>query len=119
MIQAEDIRELKLSDESQAELQALMKAGVHIGHVKSKTHPAMRTLIFTTRNNIEIIDVVKTSEYLAKAEAFLRGVAARGGLVLLVGTKPTATWKNIPSRNGRGSIFCTSRLPRFMTACGF
>src|SRR3989338_10004185 len=90
MIQAEDIRELKLSDESQAELQALMKAGVHIGHVKSKTHPAMRTLIFTTRNNIEIIDVVKTSEYLAKAEAFLRGVAARGGLGLLGGTKPSA-----------------------------
>ena len=109
MIQAEDIRELKPSDESQAELQALMKAGVHIGHVRSKTHPAMRALIFTTRNNIEIIDVIKTSEYLAKAEAFLRGVAARGGIVLWVGTKPSARKAVEAGAAATGMPFVTAR----------
>ncbi|MBI2097100.1 MAG: 30S ribosomal protein S2 [Candidatus Sungbacteria bacterium] len=83
-------RELKVADALQDEIQALMKAGAHIGHVKSKTHPAMRPFIFTTRNNIEIIDVLKTAEYLAKAETFLRSVAARGGMALWVGTKPSA-----------------------------
>lgn len=90
MIQAGEAADIKLADEPQADIQALMKAGVHIGHVKSKTHPAMRPLIYTTRNNIEIIDVIKTAEYLTKAEAFLCGVTARGGTVLWVGTKPSA-----------------------------
>ncbi|MBI3627286.1 MAG: 30S ribosomal protein S2 [Candidatus Sungbacteria bacterium] len=72
------------------EIQTLMKAGVHIGHVKSKTHPAMRPFIFTTRNNVQIIDVLKTKEFLVKAEAFLESVRARGGLILWVGTRPSA-----------------------------
>ncbi|MBI2055073.1 MAG: 30S ribosomal protein S2 [Candidatus Sungbacteria bacterium] len=72
------------------ELQTLMKAGVHVGHVKSKTHPAMRPFIFTTRSNVQIIDVVKTREYLAKAEAFLQSITARGGLILWVGTRASA-----------------------------
>lgn len=84
-----DIRdeELKGIDE---ELEALMKAGVHVGHARSKTHPAMRPFIFTTRNNVQIIDVTKTKEFLTKAEVFLKGVTARGGLVLWVGTRPSA-----------------------------
>ena len=83
----QDIGTTILGDE---EIQTLMRAGVHIGHVRSKTHPAMRPFIFGTRNNIEIIDVLKTAEYLAKAEAFLQSVTARGGMVLWVGTKPSA-----------------------------
>lgn len=87
-IMAEIIDEdLKGTDE---ELQALMKAGVHVGHARSKTHPAMRPFIFTTRNNVQIIDVTKTKEFLLKAEAFLKSVTARGGLVLWVGTRPSA-----------------------------
>lgn len=82
--------QLKLDAALDEEVQALMRAGVHIGHVKSKTHPAMRSLIFATRNNTQIIDVVKTKQYLAKAEAFLQSVTARGGIVLWVGTKPSA-----------------------------
>lgn len=82
--------ELKLDAATDEELQTLMKAGVHIGHVKSKTHPLMRQFIFATRNNIQIIDITKTRTYLAKAEAFLRSVSARGGSILWVGTKPSA-----------------------------
>src|SRR3990167_9882535 len=83
----QDVEAPILGDE---EIQTLMRAGVHIGHVRSKTHPAMRPFIFGTRNNIEIIDVLKTAEYLAKAEAFLQSVTARGGMALWVGTKPSA-----------------------------
>lgn len=82
--------ELKANGPPDEEIQSFMKAGVHVGHVKSKTHPAMRPFIFTTRNNVQIIDVVKTKEYLAKAEAFLKNVASRGGLMLWVGTRPSA-----------------------------
>ncbi|MBI4135049.1 MAG: 30S ribosomal protein S2 [Candidatus Sungbacteria bacterium] len=82
--------QLKLDTRGDEELQTLMKAGIHIGHVKAKTHPAMRPFIFATRNNIQIIDVTKTRQYLARAEAFLKDVATRGGMILWVGTKPSA-----------------------------
>lgn len=72
------------------EVEQLMKASVHMGHAKSKTHPSMRPFIFTTRNNVQIIDVLKTKEYLAKAETFLKSVAARNGTALWVGTRPSA-----------------------------
>ncbi len=102
----QDVEAPVLRDE---EIQTLMRAGVHIGHVKSKTHPAMRPLIFTTRNNVEIIDVIKTSEYLARAEAFLRGVTAKRGLVLWVGTKPSARKAVEEAAFATGMPFTTSR----------
>lgn len=86
-ITMEDIVMKTASDE---ELQALMSAGVHVGHLRSKTHPAMRPFIFANRNNVQIIDVLATREHLQKAEAFLKSVAMKGGLILWVGTRPSA-----------------------------
>jgi len=91
------------------EMQVLMKAGVHIGHTRSKTHPAMRPFIFTTRNNIEIIDVLKTAEYLAKAEAFLQTVTARAGMVLWIGTKPSARVAVLEAAQKTGMPSVTNR----------
>lgn len=73
-----------------AEIEAFMKAGVHLGHAKTKNHPAMQPYIFGVRNTISIIDLLKTKEKLAEATRFLHGVASRGGIVLLVGTRPAA-----------------------------
>lgn len=87
MAEIEVLEGITAADE---EVHELMKAGVHVGHIKSKTHPRMRPFIFTTRNNVQIIDVLKTKEYLRKAEAYLRSVVARGGIILWVGTKPSA-----------------------------
>lgn len=72
------------------EIEAFMKAGVHLGHAKTKNHPAMQPYIFGVRNTISIIDLLKTKEKLEDAIHFLRGVVSRGGLVLLVGTRPAA-----------------------------
>jgi len=71
-------------------LEALVKAGVLYGSKKSKTHPRMQKYIFTTRNGIEIIDVVQTLDLLAKAEEFLKTVVAKGGSIVFVGTTPAA-----------------------------
>lgn len=72
------------------ELEEMMKAGVHLGHAKSKNHPAMRPYIFGVRNTVSVIDLTATKEKLAVALEFIKGVAAKGGLVLLVGTRPAA-----------------------------
>ena len=75
---------------SDPEVEEMAKAGVHLGHAKSKNHPAMQPYIFGVRNTISVIDLTKTKEKLIEALEFLKSIAARGGLVLLVGTRPAA-----------------------------
>mgnify|MGYP001557899895 CR=1 FL=1 len=76
--------------EPDPEMEAMLKAGVHLGHSKSKNHPSMQSHLFGIRNTVSVIDLVSTKEKLGAAEEFVKGVAARGGLVLLVGTRPAA-----------------------------
>ena len=71
-------------------VEEMAKAGVLYGRKKSKTHPRMRPFIYTTRNSIEILDLPKTHEALDKAGEFIKEVAKKDGLVLVVGTKPAA-----------------------------
>lgn len=72
-------------------ISTLFEAGAHVGYSKARRHPKMRKFIFGTRNNIEIFDLERTIESLAKAESFLEEVGKNGGLVLWVGSKPSAT----------------------------
>lgn len=71
-------------------LESMLKAGVHFGHMKSRRHPKMDEYIYTTRNNINIIDLQKTLEKLQEAMKFLKSVQKDGKKVLLVGTKKQA-----------------------------
>src|SRR3989344_1515494 len=71
-------------------LMEMLKAGVHFGHKKSLWNPKMAGYIYTTRNNIHILDLEKTKGKLTEALSFARDVAARGGTVLFVGTKRQA-----------------------------
>lgn len=72
------------------ELEAMMKAGVHLGHAKTKDHPSMKRYIFGVRNTISVIDLLQTKEALIEVKKFLSGIASRGGSILLVGTRPAA-----------------------------
>lgn len=72
------------------ELEEMMKAGIHMGHAKSKNNPAMQPYIFGVRNTISIIDITKTQEKLGIALNFVKNSVAGGGMVLFVGTRPAA-----------------------------
>lgn len=72
------------------EIEDMAKAGVHLGHAKSKNHPSMQEYLFGVRNGVSVIDLVKTKEKLATALEFLKMITSRGGVVLLVGTRPVA-----------------------------
>ena len=72
------------------EHEEMIKAGVHMGHAKSKNHPAMEPYLFGIRNNISIIDVLQTKEKLGQAIKFLKDLSSKNGLILLVGTQPAA-----------------------------
>ncbi len=69
----------------------LIEAGVHFGHRASRWNPKMRPYIYARRNQIHIIDVRETIRGLLRARRYLQQVAARGSLVLMVGTKRQAS----------------------------
>lgn len=71
-------------------MKALLEAGVHFGHQTKRWHPRMRGYIFTERNGIHIIDLQQTVVKLGIAYDFVRDVVAKGGTILLVGTKKQA-----------------------------
>jgi len=71
-------------------LMEMLKAGVHFGHKKSLWNPKMSQYIFTTRNNIHILDLEKTKNKLVEALSFAKQTAAMGGTILFVGTKRQA-----------------------------
>lgn len=71
-------------------LEELLHAGVHFGHRTSRWNPNMASYIFTSRNNTYIIDLEKTRAMLVKALDRVRDIAAKGGTILLIGTKPQA-----------------------------
>lgn len=68
-------------------LEALLAAGVHFGHMKSRRHPKMEPFVYATRNQLNIIDLKKTRERLEEAAAFLVSVKKSGKSILCVGTK--------------------------------
>jgi|SaaInlV_200m_DNA_3_1039701.scaffolds.fasta_scaffold02793_4 small subunit ribosomal protein S2 len=71
-------------------VEELLKAGVHFGHNESRWHPRMEPYIYTTRAGTHIIHLEKTREMLNAAAEFAAGVAAKGGVVLFLGTKRQA-----------------------------
>ena len=68
----------------------LLEAGVQFGHQKRRWNPKMGEYIYTTRDDIYIIDLQKTSKCLDKAYEALKTIVEDGGKVLFVGTKKQA-----------------------------
>lgn len=71
-------------------LEEMLKAGVHFGHRTSKWNSKMKPYIFTTRNNVHIIDLEKTQEKLAETLKFIQKIKEKKGILLFVGTKVAA-----------------------------
>lgn len=68
----------------------LLEAGVHFGHQKRRWNPKMKEYIFTTRDDIYIIDLQKTVKKLEEAYEAMKVIAQNEGKVLFVGTKKQA-----------------------------
>jgi len=71
-------------------LEELLEAGCHFGHQIIRSNPKARDFVFEARDNIQIIDLAKTKEGLEEAAEFIKNVALKGGVLVLVGTKRQA-----------------------------
>ncbi len=68
----------------------LLEAGVHFGHQKRRWNPKMKPYIYTTRDDIYIIDLQKTSAKITEAYNAMKEIAEKDGKFLFVGTKKQA-----------------------------
>jgi small subunit ribosomal protein S2 len=71
-------------------IKELLEAGVHFGHQTRRWNPRMRRFIHGEREGIHIIDLLQTEELVNQARDFVTEVAAKGGVILFVGTKKQA-----------------------------
>lgn len=74
----------------QVSLEELLEAGCHFGHQVTRSNPKARDFVFEARDNIQIIDLVKTKEGLDEAAEFVNKLGEKGGNLLIVGTKRQA-----------------------------
>ena len=87
----------------------LLEAGVHFGHQAKRWNPKMKEYIFTTRDDIHIIDLQKTVEKIEEAYAELLKACENGGKVLFVGTKKQAKEASIEEATRCNSSYVTER----------
>ncbi len=82
-------------------LEEMLKAGVHFGHKTSKWNSQMKSYIFTSRNNVHIIDLEQTQQKLKEALQFIQSIKEKKGKIVFVGTKVAA--KDIAQQTAKDS----------------
>lgn len=90
-------------------LRQLLEAGVHFGHQKYLWNPRMQPYIFGVRNNLHILDLSQTMPLLRRALQAVSDTVARGGRVLMVGTKRQAQESVAESARRSAQYFVNAR----------
>lgn len=67
-----------------------LEGGVHFGHQVSRWNPKMEKFIFGKKENIYIIDLLKTEKCLIEALDYVKQIVSEGKNILFVGTKRQA-----------------------------
>ncbi len=93
------------------DIQELLDAGVHFGHLTRKWHPKMAPYIFMERNGIHIIDLHKTAAKMEEAGEALKKIAASGRKVMFVATKKQAKEIVAELSAKMGMPYITERWP--------
>ncbi len=71
-------------------MRELLECGVHFGHQTKRWDPRMKKYIFTSRNDIHVIDLQQTVRLVKRAYQFAKEIVANNGSILFVGTKKQA-----------------------------
>ena len=81
-------------------MKELLEAGVHFGHQSKRWNPKMGKYIYSSRNNIHVIDLHKTIPLIEKAFDYVKNAVATNGTVLFVGTKNRRRMRSRKKPNG-------------------
>jgi small subunit ribosomal protein S2 len=75
---------------TKVQIEDLLLAGAHFGHLTRRWNPKMKKYIFMDRNGIHIIDLKKTLQLLEEACNSITRISSEGRKILFVGTKKQA-----------------------------
>ncbi|WP_076792295.1 30S ribosomal protein S2 [Chlorobium sp. KB01] len=75
---------------SHFQLEEMLRAGVHFGHLARRWCPKMKPYIFMEKNGVHIIDLQKTVVLADEALKAIEAVAQTGREIMFVGTKKQA-----------------------------
>lgn len=87
----------------------LLEAGVHFGHQTKRWNPKMKEYIFSSRDDIYIIDLEKTQALLGEAYDAIKTIAENGGKFLYVGTKKQSGEVAVEEALRSNSYYVTER----------
>ena len=87
----------------------LLEAGVHFGHQTKRWNPKMKEYIYSTRDDIYIMDLQKTVDALEKSYEVLKNIVSEGGKILFVGTKKQAQEVCREEAERTGMFYMTER----------
>lgn len=93
------------------DIQTLLDAGVHFGHLTRKWNPSMAPYIFMERNGIHILDLNKTQRKLAEATDAMAKIAGSGRKILFVATKKQAKETVSEAAKALNMPYITERWP--------
>ena len=71
-------------------MKELLEAGVHFGHQSKRWNPKMKRYIYSSRNDIHVIDLNKSIPLIETAYEFIKNAVGGGGTILFIGTKKQA-----------------------------
>ncbi len=91
------------------DLRALLEAGCHFGHQKSKWHPQMAEYVYMEKDGIHIFDLAKTAAQMKVAYNYLYKLGQEGKTVVVVGTKRQARDIVQKAAEENGLMYITSR----------
>jgi small subunit ribosomal protein S2 len=93
------------------DIQTLLDAGVHFGHLTRKWNPHIAPYIFMERNGIHILDLNKTQRKLAEATDAMAKIAGSGRKILFVATKKQAKETVAETAKALNMPYITERWP--------
>ena len=76
--------------ENKVNIQDLLNAGAHFGHLTKKWNPNMAPYIYGKKNGIHIINLYKTAAKIEEAQNALKQIASAGRKILFISTKKQA-----------------------------
>lgn len=85
MLNSSDMKETSVT--SDPVIEAMFSVGAHYGYSKTRRHPSMKPFIFGSKNKVEIFDLEKTVDLLAKAKSFVEKLGKERKQILFVSGK--------------------------------
>ncbi len=87
----------------------MIKAGMHFGRKKTIFHPNMAPFVHILKDNIYILDLIKTGDYLQSAAEFIKNSISEGKLVLFVGLTKQSVQAIKTTAQAMGMPYVTER----------